>query len=174
MSRTSVAFTIRLPANEKRTLAALLRRGSVNARVITRAHILRQLAKGHSPPAIAENLSVCANTVRNVARRYISEGLDAALFDLPRPGQPELLDTKQKQQIIAMVCSAPPPDRARWTLHLIVEEACKARIVASISHETVRRLLQEHDLQPWREKNVVHWGNYSRISSPDGRRPGDV
>lgn len=163
MSKQSSSFTIRFTSAEKKGLTALMRRGSVNARVLRRAHILRQLAKGTSVPTIAENLSVCPNTVRNVARRYMADGLETALFDRPRPGQPELLDTKQKQRIIAMVCSDPPPGCARWTLHLIVEETCKAKIVSSISHETIRRLLQEHDLRPWREKNVVHRGNHSRI-----------
>jgi putative transposase len=156
MGRKSEAFNIRLTAKEKTKLAALTRKGNLSARVLARAYILRQLARGDSPPMVAENLNVAANTVRNVARRYQDAGLEEALFERPRPGQSPLLNTRQKQRIIAMVCADPPPGRARWTLHLIVEEACRAKIVASISHETVRRLLQKHDLKPWREKNVVH------------------
>jgi transposase len=160
MGKQSSSFTVRLTSAEKKELTVLMRRGNVNARVLRRAHILRCLAKGDSPPTVAENLSVCSNTVRNVARRYMDDGLEAALFDQPRSGQPELLDTKQKQRIIAMVCADPPQGRARWTLHLIVEEACRMKIVSSISHETIRRLLQEHDLKPWREKNVVYRGDH--------------
>ena len=160
MARRSESFNIRLTAKQKASLTGIMRKGNVNARVLTRAHILRQLARGESPPTVAENLDVCPNTVRNVARRYMEGGLDDALFDQPRPGQAELLDTKQKQQIIAMVCADPPPGRARWTLHLIADEACRMKIVSSISHETVRRLLQEHDLKPWREKNVVYRGDH--------------
>jgi transposase len=161
MARKSESFNLRLTAKEKTYLTGIMRKGSVNARVLTRAHILRRLARGESPPTVAENLDVSANTVRNVARRYMEGGLDDALFDQPRPGQPELLDTKQKQRIIAMVCSDPPPGHARWTLHLIVDEARRMKIVSSISHETIRRLLQKHDLKPWREKNVVHREDYS-------------
>ena len=164
MGRRSTDFNIRLTTKEKTAIAGIMRKGSVNARVLTRAHILRQLARGDSPPTVAENLDVTANTVRNVARRYMEGGIDDALYDQPRPGQAPLLDAKQKQRIIAMVCADPPPGRARWTLHLIVDEACRMKIVSSISHETIRRLLQEHDLKPWREKNVVHRGDHSGIS----------
>jgi len=160
MARRSKDFNIRLTAKEKTSLTSIMRKGNVNARVLTRAHILRQLARGNSPPTVAENLDVTANTVRNVARRYMTGGLDDALYDQPRPGQAPLLDAKQKQLIIAMVCADPPPGRARWTLHLIADEACRMKIVSSISHETVRHLLQEHDLKPWREKNVVHRGDH--------------
>jgi transposase len=160
MGRKSESFSIRLTAKEKAKLAGITRKGNINARVLNRAHILRQLARGDSPPMVAESLGVAANTVRNVARRFQEGGLEDALFERPRPGQTPLLNTQQKQRIIAMVCADPPPGHARWTLYLIVEEACKAEIVASISHETVRRLLQEHDLKPWREKNVVHRGNH--------------
>lgn len=157
-------FTVCLTASDKKRLTALMRRGNVNARVLTRAHILRQLAAGSTSPAVAENLNVCPNTVRNVARRYLHGGIDEALFDQPRPGQPERLNTQQKQRIVAMVCADPPPGCARWTLHLIVEEACKAKIIDTISHETIRRLLQDHDLRPWREKKLVHRPDHTPIS----------
>jgi len=160
MARRSKDFNLRLTTKEKTTIAGIVRKGNVNARVLTRAHILRQLARGESPSNVAENLDVTANTVRNVAHRYMTGGLDDALFDQPRPGQAPLLGTKQKQRIIAMVCADPPPGRARWTLHLIADEACRLKIIPSISHETVRRLLQEHDLKPWREKNVVRRGDH--------------
>jgi putative transposase len=154
-------FKIRLRAKDKASLGDITRDKNVNARALTRAYIIRQLARGESPPTVAENLDVSPNTVRNVARRYMESGLDDALFDQPRPGQAELLNAKQKQRIVAMVCTDPPPGRARWTLHLIADEACKRKSVSSISHETIRRILQKHDLKPWREKNVVYWKTYS-------------
>jgi hypothetical protein len=61
----------------------------------------------------------------------------------------------QKQRIIAMVCSAPPPGRARGTVRLIAEEAVKRKLVPRVGRETIRRLLLSHELKPWREKKVV-------------------
>ena len=69
-----------------------------------------------------------------------------------RPGAHEVLDDAQKQRIIAMVCSQAPEGRARWTVRLIVEEAVKRKLVPKVGRETIRVLLQNHELKPWREK----------------------
>jgi beta-phosphoglucomutase-like phosphatase (HAD superfamily) len=96
-----------------------------------------------------------AKAVREIGRRYEARGLEQALYERPRPGAAALLADHQKQRIIAMVCSAPPEDRARWTVRLVAEEAVKRRLVARVGRETIRLLLLHHDLKPWREKNVV-------------------
>ena len=62
------------------------------------------------------------------------------------------------QRIIAMVCGPPPAGRARWSVRLIAQEAVKRKLVEHVGPETVRILLQSHDLKPWREKNVVRGG----------------
>ena len=51
--------------------------------------------------------------------------------------------------------SPPPEGRARWTVRLLAEEAVKRKLVPGVGRETVRILLENHDLKPWREKNVV-------------------
>ena len=59
-------------------------------------------------------------------------------------------DDRTKSFIVAMVCSDPPEGFDRWTLELIREEAL-AKDLASISKESIRLILQEHDLKPWRQ-----------------------
>jgi len=51
-----------------------------------------------------------------------------------------------------MVCAAPPKGYARWTVSLVAEEEVKRKPVPDVGRETIRILLQDHDLQPWREK----------------------
>jgi transposase len=91
-----------------------------------------------------------------IARRFKEEGLESALNEKPRPGKPRVLDTKQSQRIIAMVCGSAPEGRARWTVRLIAEEAVKRKLAPQVGRETIRVLLESHELKPWREKNVVH------------------
>ena len=81
--------------------------------------------------------------------------MDAALYDLPRPGAVEILTAGEKQRIVALVCSDPPAGAARWTVRLLAEEVVKRKLVARVGRETIRVLLQSHDLKPWRGKNVV-------------------
>jgi hypothetical protein len=54
------------------------------------------------------------------------------------------------------VCGPPPQGRARWTVRLIAEEAVKRKLTPAVGRETIRILLEGHDLKPWREKNVVY------------------
>ena len=69
-----------------------------------------------------------------------------------------MLTAKQRQRIIALVCGDPPQGRARWTVRLVAEQAVQRRLVPRVGRETVRVLPLNHDLQPWREKNVVRAG----------------
>ncbi len=127
-----------------------------SVRVVFRALALLHLADGKSAPETARCLrKLTSKTVRMIAHRYEQGGLERALYDKQRPGAVPLLDASQKQRIIAMVCSDPPEGNARWTIRLIVEEAVKRKLVPRTGRESIRILLQHHDLKPWREKNVV-------------------
>ncbi len=115
-------------------------------------------------PRIAAVLPLSRQSVRNIARRYEQGGLERALYDKQRPGASSLLNARQRQRIIAMVCSDPPKGRARWTVRLVAEEAVKRRLVPRAGRETIRVLLESHDLKPWREKNVLRGGLCRRQS----------
>jgi transposase len=106
-----------------------------------------------------EHLCTVRKTVRVIARRYEEEGLESALYEKPRPGKPRSLDPSQNQRVIAMVCSLPPAGQARWSVRLIASEAVKRKLAPQVSRETIRILLQNHDLKPWREKNVMRGGS---------------
>ncbi len=130
-------------------------RGVVDARVVKRARILALLDAGWAPVEIPGAVGAGEATVRRVRRRYEDGGLERALFDLPREGAPRLLSDRQNAAIVAMVCSDPPEGTARWTIELLVSEAIRRRVVDRVGRETIRVLLRDHDLRPWREKNVV-------------------
>ena len=134
----------------------MLTKGRESARVLRRASILRQLDRGQKATHVAANVGVAAKTVRAVGRRYEEEGLESALYEKPRPGKQRALDVGQSQRIIAMVCGPMPEGRARWSVRLIASEAVKRKLAPQVGRETIRILLQSHELKPWREKNVVH------------------
>jgi hypothetical protein len=113
------------------------------------------MADGVSASQIARFIPLTAQAIRKVGHRFEQGGLDRALYDKPRPGAAALLDGGQQQRIIAMVCSEPPAGRSRWTVRLVAEEAVKRRLVPRVGREAIRIMLLNHDLKPWREKNVV-------------------
>ena len=148
-------LNIPVTPKDQKELAKLLSGGVQQVRVVLRALALLQLAKGTSAPRISEFISLTPQAIRTIGRRYQRGGLESALFEKQRPGAAPVLDDSQKQRIIAMVCSDPPEGRARWTVRLVAEEAVKRRLIPRIGRETIRILLLDHDLKPWREKNVV-------------------
>jgi transposase len=147
---------VELGRKDRQLLAAMLTKGRESVRVLRRASILRQLDLGQNAAQVATNLGVAAKTVRAVARRYEEEGLESALHEKPRPGKQPALDPGQSQRIIAMVYGPAPQGAARWSVRLIASEAVKRRLAPHVGRETIRILLQNHELKPWREKKLVH------------------
>jgi len=153
MARPTKPF--HLKPEDKRILEVLLRGGVQQVRVVLRALALLGLDAGISSPALSAVIRFEPSSIRVIAQRYRDHGLDRALYERARKGHAELLNPTEKQRIIAMVCSPPPEGRARWSVRLVAQEAVKRKLVPSVGRETIRILLESHDLKPWREKNVV-------------------
>ena len=148
----------RLSKREQQEVQRLLRSGLQPVRTVLRALALRQLADGQPIRQVAKNVGLTPKTVWLTGRRYRRGGLERALYERPRPGQPGLLDEQQRQRIVALACGPPPEGCARWTVRLLTEEVVKRKLVPRVGRETIRILLQTHDLKPWREKNGVRGG----------------
>ena len=153
------AIRLQLSAPDQRGLQQLLSGGVQQVRVTLRALALLRLHQGFTAPQVAQVVQLTDQAVRQIARRYREGGLERALYEGPRPGKGRLLDQSQRQKIVAMVCGSPPAGQARWTVRLIVEQAQRKKLVPRVGRETIRILLQDHDLKPWREKNVVRAGS---------------
>ena len=153
MPRPPLPF--RLNRRDTRALETLLRGGVQPVRVVVRAMALLRLGRGASAPQVAEVVRLTPHAVRKIAQRYHTGGMARAVFEAPRPGAAEVLAPSDKQRIIAMVCSTPPPGAARWTVRLVAEQAVHRKLVPRVGRETIRVLLHSHDLKPWRGKNVV-------------------
>ena len=149
---------IELSRQERKQVEQLLSGGVQPVRAVIRALVLRQIDEGRTTVEAGAGVGISAKAAWEIGKRYQEGGLEEAIYDAPRPGQKPLLDTEQGQRIIAMVCGPPPAGRARWSVRLIAQEAVKRKLVEHVGPETVRILLQNHDLKPWRGKNVVRGG----------------
>ena len=83
--------------------------------------------------------------MERVRRRFVEEGLELALspYRTPRREYRSKLDGEQEAKLIATACSAPPEDRARWSLRLLADKLVELKVVDSICHETVRQVLKK-------------------------------
>ena len=146
---------IQLSRANRKQVGELLRGGVQPVRTVIRALALRQMDQGRSTVQAGAAVGISAKAAWQIGKHYLEGGLQRAIYDAPRPGQKPLLDTEQGQRIIAMVCGSAPEGRARWTVRLIAEEAIKRKLTRQVGRETIRVLLQSHELKPWREKDVV-------------------
>lgn len=138
-------FLINFNEEERQTLRKVVRSGEEKARKITRCRILL-LADGEygkTDQEISDVLHVCRATVFNIRRRYCQAGLERALSETARSGQPPKLKGKVAAKITAIACSTPPEGQARWSLRLLADRVVELNLVASISHQSVRNILKK-------------------------------
>jgi transposase len=140
-----------LLSNEQRaSLEAMIRSGSHPARQLTRARILllsdRSQGKRRSNDQIAEAVCVSPTTARTIRRRFVQEGMEAALTERPRPGKAPKVTGDVEAHLIALACSDPPAGHARWTLRLMAQQLVALEIVETISHVTVGEALKKTNL----------------------------
>jgi transposase len=150
VNRTNKRYVVRLEAEERARLERLVSIGKGAAAKLTRARVLLQADQsaagcGWTDARIAEGLGVTPQTVENLRRRFVEEGLEAALLRKKqcRPSRERLLDGAGEAKLTALCCSKAPDGRRRWTLQLLADRLVELNIVDSISYETVRRTLKK-------------------------------
>ena len=121
-------------------------------RVYRRALVLKMLHTGFKQCELVRLKIGCERTVRNILRRYQKDGVESAIHDCARQGQPRKFTKKQEEKIAAIACTSPPDGQARWTLTLLKEQTEKEKIVDKISKEALRILLSSREIKPWRHK----------------------
>jgi transposase len=131
-----------LTVADRKHLAAITRRGRTKARTFQRASALLQLHAGHTLLHIAEALQVSRQSVARWRAGYLQAGLQV-VDEKPRTGRPVRIDGKQRAQITALACSAPPQGRARWTWRLLADQVVELGYCGNLSHTGVRQILKK-------------------------------
>lgn len=141
-------YVVELTDEERNQLLALLKKGKVGARKLCRAQVLLQADEGARDALIATTLHTGVATVERTRKRFVEEGLDAALTERRRPGGQPKLQGKDEAFLIATACSAPPNGRKRWTLQLLADRLVEVGMVDSVSDDTVGRILKKTRSSP--------------------------
>lgn len=138
-------FRVQLSEQERVRLQKIVRSGKDKARKITRSRILLLAdgPNGKTDQEIAYALNVCLATIFYVRRRYATEGLERAIGEGARPGQPPKFKGRAAAKITAIACSTPPDGQARWSLRLLADRAVELKIVDSISHQSISNILKK-------------------------------
>jgi transposase len=148
----NVKYRVTLETSERVELVAMVLGGKGAFRRLKRAQILLAADNGASDEEIARNVVVGTSTVYRTKQRFVEEGLERALSELPRAGAQRKLGVADESLLVAVACSKPPDGRSRWTLQLLADEMVRLTLHESVSDETIRRRLGELQLKPWQEK----------------------
>ena len=144
-------YVVQLSSSERHHLENILSSGSEKARKLTRARILMKADEGWTDAQIKEALDVSRPTIERIRRRYVQEGLSAALNRKPSSREyKRKIDGRDEAHLIALVCGSPPEGYAKWDLRLLAEKFVSLEQVKiqSVSHETVRQTLKKTNLSP--------------------------
>ena len=138
---------------EQRTeLENLIKSGSAPARVQTRARILllsdRSQGDFRKDADIAEVLLCTKGTVLSIRHRYLQEGMQAALYEKPRPGAVPKITGDIEAQMAVIACSDPPEGQARWTVRLLTARIIELGLLDQLDPSTVWTRLKKMNLNP--------------------------
>ena len=145
-----------------------------NARILLLAE-QGEHGPGQPDTEIVEQVGVTRQTVEKVRKRCVQDGLAATLVRRKRSRErATVLDGKGEARLVAIACSDPPAGRARWTLHMLCDELKRRRVVRSISHETVRKVLKKTSSSRGDRRCGASRHSTTPPSCADGERPGSV
>jgi len=147
-------YVVELTSEERKQLERLVKKGKVAGYKIRHAQMLLKVDQSRQGPCwcdkrIAEAFGAHLTTVERLRKRFVKEGLQAALERHKRQNYTRKLDGDAEARLIAIACSEPPEGRNEWTLRLLADRLVELSVVDSISHITVKRTLEKNELKPW-------------------------
>ena len=150
-------YLVNLTEAEKADLRRLTTTGRVAASRVIHARILLKADEGLTDEEIAEHCDAGVATIERVRKRFVLEGLEVALARKKQEHPRALkLDGEGEARLVQLACSAPPPGRRRWTLHLLADKLVELKVVDSISYETVRQRLEKKRAEALASRTVLH------------------
>jgi len=138
-------------SDEQRShLENLIRSGSAPARTQTKARLLlmtdRNSGLVRKDAEIAESVMVNIATVGRTRRTFLSKGMDAVLYDKPRPGGKPKITGDVEAKLTMLACSTPPDGYDRWTIQLLADKMVELNYIDSISRVAVGKRLKKVNL----------------------------
>ncbi len=134
---------IKLSKKELLYLEDQKRSGNVSLRKYNRINILLLLNKGKKNGDIEDFLDVDRITIWRTKKRYLESGIEMALEEQERSGQPVKYTTDHEAELAALACSPSPDGRRRWTIRLLTKEIKSKPGFETVNRESVRLALKK-------------------------------
>ena len=101
-------YVIKLSAREQRQIKNIMRKGTHQTQVVTRASVLWKSHHGMKDEDIALHTGMSGRNISRVRKRYAIQGMERALYDAARPGHKPVITDDAEAKLVAVACSDPP------------------------------------------------------------------
>lgn len=127
---------------DRAALERLHRSPTAPAGLSRRARVVLLMADQVAGVEVARMTGYTVVQISRLRRRFAEQGL-AGLDDKPRSGRPPSITARKRAQIVALTLKPPGAGLSHWSARELATEV-------GVSHSTVHRIWQAHDLQPHR------------------------
>jgi len=146
-------YRVTLTKDEREYLESISTKGKRAARTVLYARALLLLDAGEFGPQwlvsdVAEALGITTRSLEHLKKRFVEEGLTAAIERKKRVKPPREIQFggEFEAQLLALACSNAPKGRKRWTVRLLAEKMVELKIVETVSPMTVCNTLKKMNL----------------------------
>jgi putative transposase len=115
----------------------------LSPRELNRINILLLSNSKKQVKDIADFLGVEKSTVLRTKVKYLKKGIEYALSEQPRSGQPRKYNQHHETVLVAFACSKAPKGRSRWTLNLLAKIMKEQEGLKTITRESIRVILKK-------------------------------
>ena len=146
-------YRVTLTEEERKELESISTKGKRAARTVLYARALILLDSGGYGPRwvvaqVAEALGTTPRSLEHLKKRFVEEGLPAAIERKKRVIPPREIQFggEFEAKLLDMACLEPPEGRNRWTIRLLAEKMVELKMVPSVSPMTVCNTLKKMNL----------------------------
>ena len=140
-------YIVTLTDEEIQELKSLVQKGGKGYR-IKHAQILLKLDqkpenKAWTYDRIKDAYGASRSTIAGVAKRFVMEGMEAALGRKEQKNRHRKVTGDVEARICTIACSNPPKGTSRWTMQAIADELIRLKVVDYITDSTICEVMKK-------------------------------
>ena len=144
---TKRKYVVTMTEEEREYLNKMVQKGKVSGFRMRHAQILLKLDdtpenKDWTGEKIAQAYRSNPVSVSHIAKRFVEEGLEAALSRKPQENRSRKVDGEVEAKVAALACTNPPEGHERWTIRLLRDEVVRLEI-ADIERSSINSILKK-------------------------------
>jgi len=154
----AIRYAVDLTDTERAEWREIISKNKAKRSTIIHAYVLLKAERscGWTNEDIASAYEVSTKKVEQLKKRFVAEGFEAALYRKPVTNAHRRKSTGDEEaHLMAFYCRPVPEGHERWTLRMLADKMVELAMIASVSHETIRRTWKKMNVNRGKRKNGV-------------------